>query len=73
MPRPSGTWAQPIRAIRKGAIPVTSFPSSRTEPPVADSRPVATRATVDLPAPLEPIRAVIPAEGTEKVTSNSAR
>ena len=50
-----------------------SLPLSRMAPLVLARRPVTTRATVDLPAPLEPIRAVTPPAGTEKVTSNSAR
>ena len=50
-----------------------SRPFNRTDPEVLGSRPVTTRDTVDLPAPFEPMRAVIPPAGTEKVTSNNAR
>ncbi len=46
-----------------------SRPLSRTVPAVLASSPVTTRDTVDLPAPLEPIRAVTPRSGTVKVTS----
>ncbi len=50
-----------------------SRPCRRMAPLVLASSPVTTRDTVDLPAPLEPMRAVTPPPGTEKETSNRAR
>ncbi len=72
-PRPSTTWAMPARATLKAGRLVTSVPSSRTVPADVGRRPDTTRDTVDLPAPLDPIRATTPPAGTSKDTSKSAR
>ena len=59
--------------MRQAARPLTGRPPTETVPTVAATRPVATRATVDLPAPFPPMRATAPPAGTEKLTLNRAR
>ena len=73
MPLPSTTCAMPSRAILQADVRVTSVPAKRTEPSVAVTRPVMVRATVDLPAPFEPISATTPPAGMLNDTSKSAR
>ena len=73
MPLPSTTCAMPRRAILQAGIRVTSVPAKKTEPSVAVTSPVMVRATVDLPAPFEPISATTPPAGTLNDTSKSAR
>src|SRR5665647_1329859 len=53
VPRPSGTWAIPIRAILSGLMPRMSVPSKRIRP-VAGTMPLIARSVVVLPAPLAP-------------------
>ena len=52
---------------------MTSCPEKRTWPADAVTNPVTVRATVDLPAPLEPTSATTPPSGTRKETSKRAR
>ena len=73
IPRPSGTWTMPRRAILKAGIRVTSRPTNVTDPEVAVTRPLTTLATVDFPAPFEPRRATIAPSLISNVTPNSAR
>ena len=56
-----------------GGHPGHVGPAKRTEPSVAVTRPVIVRATVDLPAPFDPISATTPPAGTLNDTSKSAR
>ena len=73
MPLPSTTWATPSRAILHAGNRVTSVPANDTVPTVACTSPVMVRATVDLPAPFDPMSATTPPVGTLNDTSNSAR
>ena len=52
---------------------MTSVPASVTEPSVAVTSPVIVRATVDFPAPFDPISATTAPAGTLNDTSKSAR
>ena len=67
-----------VRSARPGDL-VRGQPGDRRDRSAAGcrqvvaSRPVTTRETVDLPAPFEPMSAVMPASGTSKLTSNRAR
>jgi hypothetical protein len=47
-------------------------PSTRAEPPVGQARPVSSRSSVDLPAPLGPTSALIRPWGTVTEQSLSA-
>src|SRR3569833_4404970 len=62
MPRASGTMPRPRRALRWGARPVTSSPSSEIVPtvrPYEPCSPMRQRSMVVLPAPLRPTRVTI--------------
>ncbi len=52
---------------------MTSSPEKKIRPLVTGTRPVATRAIVDFPAPFGPTSAVTEPAGTDKDTPNSAR
>jgi hypothetical protein len=55
--RPSGTIAIPAASRRSARCPVTSTPSSSTDPVVGRCRPAMVRIKVDLPAPFAPMMA----------------
>ena len=68
-----GACTIPRRASSKGLRCETSEPSKHTVPPVGRTKPVATRATVVLPAPFAPSSAVTDPARTARDTPNSAR
>ncbi|WP_435155474.1 hypothetical protein [Amycolatopsis sacchari] len=72
-PRPSGTWAMPSRTRSSGARRVMSRPPNTTLPARRGRRPLITRRSVVLPAPLTPSTAVIDPRSTCKSTPCSAR
>ncbi len=72
-PRPSGTWARPIRAMFSVATPVSRTSSRKTSPVLGVTRPEIVRSNVVLPAPFAPSTAVISPVGASKETSRSAR
>src|ERR1700754_1468657 len=49
-----GTWVMPSLRICSGENPSVRTPSISIDPPPQRSRPLITRSTVDLPAPLGP-------------------
>ena len=75
--RPSGTCATPRATILCARSPLTDSPSRRTSPAVmrpwcSDSRPLAARIVVVLPAPLAPSSATAWPAGSESETPRSA-
>src|SRR5215472_16189240 len=72
-PCPSGTWAIPALAMSSGLRPARSAPSSRIRPLRGRTRPLITRNSVVLPAPLAPSTAVIEPASAVIVTLSSAR
>ena len=71
--RPSGACATPRRTSLQVGRPVTSSPEKKIRPFVTGTSPVATRAMVDLPAPLGPTSAVTEPAATDNDTPNKAR
>ena len=53
VPRPSGTWAMPSRAMSSLARPSIRWPSNRTVP-TGGTMPDTARSVVVFPAPLAP-------------------
>ncbi len=73
MPRPSGTWTMPSRAILNAGIALMSWLLKVIWPELAVTSPLTTLATVDLPAPFEPSRATIAPGFTSNEMPNRAR
>ena len=71
-PRPSGTWATPMRAMDSTVRPTMASPSKRTDPPRGFTSPEIVRSSVVLPAPLAPRTAVIAPGSASKETERSA-
>ena len=67
MRRPSGTSPMPMRAMRFGARPARSRPSSRMRPRRAGSSPMIVRTVVLLPMPLRPISETTSCAPTDSV------
>jgi hypothetical protein len=65
---PCGTYASPRPTRALGRSFVTSSPSNSTRPDEHLSSPTAARSSVVLPAPLCPITAATPSEGTSMLT-----
>jgi hypothetical protein len=59
VPRPSGTWATPMRTTSSVLRPTTSWPSMRVMLPVVRTVWHRARSVVVLPAPLAPRMVVI--------------
>src|SRR5689334_14445499 len=65
MPRSSGQYAIPNRAMRFDASPTSSMPRCRTEPVRWPTMPMIARKVVVLPAPLRPSRVTTSPSPTE--------
>ncbi len=59
--------------MRHVGEPVISVPPMNSDPDVGTTSPLATRATVDFPAPFEPRSATAWPASTPRLTSKSAR
>src|SRR5690348_11698832 len=72
MPRSSGTYPRPSRALRCGGAAVMSLPASATRPVISRCSPMAQRSRVDFPAPLRPTRVTTSPSPTRRDTSSRA-
>src|SRR5258707_6119927 len=63
MPRPSGTWAIPVRATGSGDHDALACPANSISPPLR-TRPEIARRVVVLPAPFAPSSATISPSST---------
>ena len=70
--RRSGTRARPARNSSSGERPLTSWPSKSTLPARGTSRPAIVFNSVDLPAPLGPMRPTTSPDPTLRFASRSA-
>ncbi len=70
--RPSGAWARPRRMMAWVGRAVMSWPSNRMRPSRARGSPQIVISSVDLPAPLAPIRVTISPGSTRSETPRSA-
>ncbi len=73
MPRPSGTWTTPRRAMRYAGTRSMRWPNEVIVPSSARTTPETVRRVVLLPAPFGPSSATTAPRGTVRDTSCKAR